>query len=141
MENLKNESLEFATVKDFLTDLKQEFGNGNNKLVKIAELKNIEKRLKTIKEFVQKFRRVARESSFERRLLIEEFKREMNGVISRKLIKTKYSPRSIEQWYERVTNLDRHWRESRREEKRLRNRRKIENQAPRTNMPANAGGV
>jgi len=73
--------------------------------------------------------------------LIEEFKREMNGVISRKLIKTKYSPRSIEQWYERVTNLDRHWRESRREEKRLRNRRKIENQAPRTNMPANAGGV
>jgi len=52
MENLKNESLEFATVKDFLTDLKQEFGNGNNKLVKIAELKNIEKRLKTIKEFV-----------------------------------------------------------------------------------------
>jgi len=52
MEDLKNESLEFATVGDFLTDLKQEFGNRNNKLVKIAELKKVEKRSKTIKEFV-----------------------------------------------------------------------------------------
>ena len=81
MEGLKNESLEFATVGDFLTDLKQKFGNRNNKLVKIAELKKVEKRSKTIKEFVQKFRRVTRESSFERRPLIEEFKREMNRVI------------------------------------------------------------
>lgn len=52
MENLRYESLEFATVRDFLTDLKQEFGNRNNKLVKIAELKKVEKRSKTIKEFV-----------------------------------------------------------------------------------------
>ena len=52
MEGLKNESLEFATVGDFLTDLKQKFGNRNNKLVKIAELKKVEKRSKTIKEFV-----------------------------------------------------------------------------------------
>ena len=81
MENLRYESLEFAIVRDFLTDLKQEFGNRNNKLVKIAELKKVGKRSKTIKEFVQKFKRVARESSFKRRLLIEEFKREMNGVI------------------------------------------------------------
>ena len=81
MENLRYESLEFAIVRDFLTDLKQEFGNRNNKLVKIAELKKVGKISKTIKEFVQKFKRVARESSFKRRLLIEEFKREMNGVI------------------------------------------------------------
>ena len=52
MENLRYESLEFAIVRDFLTDLKQEFGNRNNKLVKIAELKKVEKRSKTIKEFV-----------------------------------------------------------------------------------------
>jgi len=37
--------------------------------------------------------------------------------------------------------LDRHWRESRREEERLRDERKIENQAPRTNMLVNVGGV
>jgi len=52
IEDLRYKSLEFVTVGDFLTDLKQEFGNGNNKWVKIAELKKIEKRSKKIKEFV-----------------------------------------------------------------------------------------
>ena len=35
--------------------------------------------------------------------------------------------RSIEQWYERVTNLDRHRRESKGEEKILRERKKSNN--------------
>jgi len=39
-----------------------------------------------MEEFVQKFRRVARESRYEERLLIEEFKREMNDMIKRKLM-------------------------------------------------------
>ena len=34
-------------------------------------------------------------------------------------------PRSIEQWYERAINLDKHWRESRREEERLRGKREM----------------
>ena len=29
-------------------------------------------------------------------------------------------PKSIEQWYKHVTNLDRYWRKSKREEERLR---------------------
>ena len=33
---------------------------------------------------------------------------------------------SIEQWYKRVTALDRNWKESRREEKRLRGKKEIE---------------
>ena len=36
IEDLENRSLEFSIVGDFLTDLKQEFGNRDNKLVKIA---------------------------------------------------------------------------------------------------------
>jgi len=52
--------------------------------------------------------------------LIEEFKRGINGMIRRKLIEAKRLPTSIEQWYECATNLDRYWRESKREEKRLR---------------------
>jgi len=47
--------------------------------------------------FVQEFRRVAKESRYERRLLVKEFKREMNGVIRRKLMKAERSLRSIEQ--------------------------------------------
>ena len=61
-----------------------------------------------------------RGSGYEGRLLIEEFKREMNGIIRRKLIKAERPPTSIEQWYKCATNLDRHWRESKREEERLR---------------------
>ena len=40
--------------------------------------------------------------------MIEEFKREMNRAIRRKLIEVEKPPTSIEQWYEHVTNLDRH---------------------------------
>jgi len=51
---------------------------------------------------------------------VEEFKRGMSGTIRRKLIETKRPPTSIEQWYEHATNLDRYWRESKREEERIR---------------------
>ena len=51
------------------------------------------------------------------------------------------SSRSIEQWYKKITNLDRHWRESKKEKKRLRERRETGNSAPRINIPANTGGA
>jgi len=52
--------------------------------------------------------------------LIEEFKRGMNGDIRRKLMEAENPPTSIKHWYRRVMALDRNWRESRREEERLR---------------------
>ena len=55
--------------------------------------------------------------------LVEEFKRGMNGRIRRKLIEAENPPASIKQWYRRATALDRNWRESRREEKRLQGRK------------------
>jgi len=39
-----------------------------------------------MEEFVQEFKRVARGSRYEERLLVEEFKREMNSMIRRKLM-------------------------------------------------------
>jgi len=56
----------------------------------------------------------------EGRPLIEEFKRGMNGGIWRKLMEAENPPAFIEQWYRRTTALDRNWRESRREEEKLR---------------------
>ena len=73
-----------------------------------------------MEEFVQEFKRAARGSGYEGRPLVEEFKRGMNGGIRRKLMKSENPPTSIEQWYRRAMALDRNWRESRREEKRLR---------------------
>ena len=54
---------------------------------------------------------------------MKEFKREMNGVIRRKLMEAENQPSSIEQWYKRATALDKNWRESRREEERLMGRK------------------
>ena len=38
-------------------------------------------------------------------------------------MEAKKPPLSIEQWYKYATNLDRYWRESRRKEERLKDRR------------------
>ena len=74
---------------------------------------------------------------YEGRPLVEEFKRVMNGGIRRKLMEAENPPASIEQWYRRVTALDRNWRESRREEERLRKKEAggIQKQEQRTSLP------
>jgi len=67
-------NLEYKIVENFLADIKKEFGREDDKTIKVAELKKIEQENKTIEKFVQEFRKIARESSYERQLLIEKFK-------------------------------------------------------------------
>ena len=83
-----------------------------------------------MEEFVQEFKRTARDSRYEERSLIEKFKRGMNGAIRGKLMEVENQPNSIEQWFRRATALDRNWRESRREEERLREKKKQGEGAP-----------
>jgi len=123
IEELESRELEYESAEEFLTSLKKEFGGGEEKLVKAAELRKLEQGGRTMKEFVQEFKRVARGSRYEGRPLVEEFKRGMNKVIKRKLMEAKNQSSSIEQWYRRATTLDRNWRESKREEKRLRGKK------------------
>jgi len=73
---------------------------------------------------------MARESGYERRSLVEEFKRRMNRSIRRKLIEAENQSGSIEQWYKRAMALDRNWRESKREKKRLREQKEHVGRAP-----------
>ena len=73
-----------------------------------------------MEEFVQEFKRATRDSGYEGQPLMEEFKRGMNGGIWRKLMESENPPTFMEQWYRRATALDQNWRESRREEERLR---------------------
>ena len=75
------ENLEYKTVEEFLVDLKKEFREENNKTIKVAELKKLKQGSKTMKEFIQEFRRVVRESEYKGQLLIKKFKRGMNGTI------------------------------------------------------------
>ena len=118
IEELESGEVEYKSVEEFLSCLKKEFGRGEEELVKAAELRKLEQEEKTMEEFVQEFKRAARGSGYKGRLLVEEFKREMNGGIRRKLMEVENPPASIEQWYRRATALDRNWRESRREEER-----------------------
>ena len=67
--------------KEFLADLRKEFGREDEKVVKVAELKMLEQESKTIEEFIQEFRRAAKRSSYEGRPLVEEFKQGMNEMI------------------------------------------------------------
>ena len=126
MKELESGKVEYELAEEFLTSLKKEFGKGEEESVKAAELRKLEQEGKTIEEFVQEFKRTARGSGYEGRLLVEEFKRGMNGAIGRKLMEVESQPGSIEQWYRRAMALDRNWRESRREEERLRGKRNRE---------------
>lgn len=74
LEDLELENLEYEIVEKFLMNLKKEFREEDEEAVKIVELKRLEQRSKIIKEFVQKFRRAVRESKYEKRPLMEEFK-------------------------------------------------------------------
>jgi len=59
-----------------------------------------------MEEFIQEFKRAARESRYERRLLVEEFRKRMNRSVRRKLMEVENQLGSIKQWYRRATALD-----------------------------------
>ena len=134
IDEIKAGEVEFELVKEFFTCLKKKFGGGEEELVKAAELRKLKQGGRTMEEFVQEFKRVARGSGYEGRPLVEEFKRGMNGGIRRKLMEAENPPTSIENWYRRATALDRNWRESRREEEKLR-KKEVEGRAQKQSLP------
>ena len=89
--------VKYEMVEEFLSSLKKEFGREEEELVKVVELRKLEQERRMMEEFVQKFKRVARDSGYEGRLLVKEFKREMNGVIRRKLMEAENQSGSIKQ--------------------------------------------
>ena len=123
LEKLEAGELEFETVEEFLAEIKKEFGGGEEKLVKTEKLRKLEQRGKTMEEFVQEFKRVARGSRYKGRSLVKEFKRQMNEMIRRRLMKAENQLGSIKQWYKRLTALDRNWRKSKWEKERLRRKK------------------
>jgi len=74
LEKLEAGEIKFESVGEFLAEIKKEFGGGDKESVKVAELKKIEQGGRTMEEFVQDFKRIARGSGYEGRPLVEEFK-------------------------------------------------------------------
>jgi len=89
--------LEDLEAGEFLAGLKKKFGEEDEKTVKKAELKRLEQGERMMEEFVQELRRAVRESGYEGRPLVEEFKRGMSRTIKRKLMEVERPPTSIEQ--------------------------------------------
>ena len=76
------------TIGKFLSDLKEEYGGGNDKMMKVVELKKVEQRNRIIEEFVQKFRRVVGRSGYKESLSVEKFKKSMNRIIRQELMES-----------------------------------------------------
>ena len=123
LEDLEGGLLEYKNIGEFLADIRKQFGRGDEESVKVAELRRLEQKRKIMKEFVQEFKKAARGSRYKGRPLVEEFKRGINSTICQRLIESEWQPGSIEQWYDRAIALNKNWRESKREEERLRERR------------------
>ena len=87
-------------------------------------------------KFVQMF---SRGSKYKKRTLVKEFKREINSNIRYKLMEIKQPSLDIEEWFDRLINLDRNWKKSREEEEKMRKRE--ESLALRLNILANARGA
>jgi len=97
LEDSETDEVELESAEEFLLVLKKEFEEEEEESVKVAELRRIEQERKTMEEFVQEFQRVARGSRYEGRALVEEFKRERNVMIRRKLMEAEKPSTSIEQ--------------------------------------------
>ena len=64
MEELEAGEVEYESVEEFFTNLRKKFGGGEEESVKAAELRKLEQGGKTMEEFVQEFKRVARGSGY-----------------------------------------------------------------------------
>jgi len=117
-ELAKGES-EVESAEQLFTKIRDDFGETSEGKRKIEQLRTIEQGRRTCNEYVQKFKKVARGSSYKRRPLIKEFKRGLNGGIRRKLAEAEEPLTTIGEWQERAVRLDRNQRQSRIEERML----------------------
>ena len=119
MDELAKEELEVESAKQLFAKIKDNFGETLEEERKIEQLRTIEQGGRTCDEYVQEFKKVARGSGYEKRPLIKEFKRGLNGTIRRKLAEAEELPTTIGEWQERAVRLDRNQRQSRVKERML----------------------
>jgi len=119
LDELTKRESEIEMTKGLFTKIKNEFRETLEEERKVEQLRTIEQEGRTCDKYVQEFKKVARGSSYKRRPLIEEFKRDLNKVIRRKLAEAEEPPTTIGEWQERAVRLNRNQRQSRAEEKML----------------------
>jgi len=107
LDKLAKRESEVELAEQLFTKMRNNFGETLEEERKIEQLRIIKQGGKTCNKYVQKFKKVARGSSYEGRPLIKEFKRGLNGSIRRKLAEAEEPPTTIKEWQERAVRLDR----------------------------------
>ena len=105
MDELAKEESEVELVEQLFTKIRNDFGETSEEEKKIEQLQMIEQGERTYDEYVQDFKKIAKRSGYERRSLIEEFKRGLNGAIRRKLAEAEELLITIGEWQERAIRL------------------------------------
>jgi len=108
---------EVETMEELFEKIREEFGEFDKKSRKADELRLLVQGSRTCDKYVQEFRRATRGSGYERRALIDEFKRGLNRAIKRKLAEAESPPSTITEWQEMAVKLDRNTRQSRAEDR------------------------
>ena len=117
MDEIEKWTLEVETIGELFEKMREEFGEFDEESRKADELRLLVQGPRTCDEYVQEFKRTARGSEYEGRVLIDEFKRGLNNMIKRKLAEAESSPSMITEWQKRAVKLDRNTRQSRAEDK------------------------
>ena len=113
LDELAKGELEMESTEQLFTKIRNDFGETLEEERKIEQLRTIEQEGRTCNKYMQEFKKVARRSDYERRPLIEEFKRGLNRSIRRKLAEAEEPPTTIREWQKRAVRLDRNQRQSR----------------------------
>ena len=85
-------------MEELFKKMRNKFGKTGEKERKVEQLITIEQESRMYDEYVQEFKKIARESEYKGQPFIEEFKRGLNGGIRKKLAEAESPPSSIEEW-------------------------------------------
>jgi len=95
LDKLAKRESKVESVEQLFTKIRNDFGKTLEEERKIKQLKTIKQGGRTCDKYMQEFKKIARGSSYERRPLIEEFKRGLNKSIRRKLVEAEKPPTTI----------------------------------------------
>jgi len=110
LDKLSKGESQVKTAEELFSKMRNKFGEMAEKEKKVEQLRTIEQEGRTCNEYIQEFKKIARESRYERQFFIEKFKRGLSERIRRKLAEAKSPPCTIKEWQEKVVRLNRNQR-------------------------------
>jgi len=81
LDKLAKRELKVETTEELFMKIRNKFGEITEKKRKIEQLRTIKQGERSCNKYVQEFKKVARSNSYKERLLIKEFKRDLNRAI------------------------------------------------------------